>query len=230
MAKYPHKTAIYLTLALLILSSGCNKFSKKIDSGRIKYNITYLTTKEENPIVVLLPQQMITYFDDDKTLTTISGFFGTFNLSLLTRPDLDKKYVLLRILDKKFMYETGMEGKPLGQDEMADLKIILTDSTFSYKNFNCKLAKAYSTQMGSDTFPIIYTNDIKVKDPNASTPFDTIPGVILKTRLKLFNVIMDIDFDELSQPKITSETFAIPEGYTKITLDQMEKFIKSFEK
>lgn len=223
--------AFFLMIMLSFLISCGKENHKKISQGIVTYQITYNVSKKKNPIVVLLPHQMNTYFKDDKSLTTIHGFFNTFKMSLLSRPDLDKKFVILRINDMYFLSESTINGPVLGDTICRNMYIKFLDSTFIYKNLKCKLAKIFCPAIDKDTFNLIYTNQIKIKNPNSLTIFKQIPGVIVKTKIVMLNIPMTIELVKLTDKPIDDKIFDLPKVHYKyLTVKEMEQYIKSFEK
>ncbi len=218
-------------VALTLWMSGCkNFFHQRYNQGKLVYNIEYEIDKYKNPIVLILPKQMTTYFKDDRTVTTMVGAFGSFKMTLITRPDLNKKYILLRILDRKYMYDTTMDGPPIGFDQMQNIHIKISDTTFIYKNLLCKKALVYCPGISKDTFELIYTEQLRIKNPNVNTPFAQIPGIILKTKLNMLGISMKIELDKFTPENVDNSLFEIPPNYKKVTREELEKTIKSFEK
>ncbi len=227
-----HKLLTISLLAFFFFLSGCqNIFSKKlIREGIATFTINYETTKEENPIVILLPHKMYTYFKDDKSASIVEGFFGTFRMVMLNRPDLGQKYTIVRILDKKYIYETNLDGKPFASSQMQNMKIKLLDTSFVYKGFNCKAAAIYCPSIQQDTFLIYYTTDLGIKYANVNTPYYQIPGVLVKFKLKLLDVVMDISLEEVASKKIEPTTLEIPkEGYKYVSYEQLEEILNSLQ-
>ena len=223
---------LILIFSIIALNSSCKKipFNSGPKEGIIIYKIKYNVDKHTNPIVIILPHHMVTKFQNNKTATIIKGFFNTFKLTFLTRPDLNKKYILLTINDLNFFNSEPIDGPYLGAKDIGKVHIKFTDSTFMYKGLKCKLAKVYCKNIDNDTFNLIYTNDINIDKPNVSTMYSEIPGVIVKTKLKLFNIPMEIELEKVNKQKVEPGTFDIPKkNYKYLSIDAMEKMIKSFE-
>ncbi len=223
---------ISLLILLLFFLNGCeNVFTRKhIREGVASFNIFYETKKEENPIVILLPHKMNTYFKDNSTASIVEGYFGAFRMIMLTRPDLDRKYTIVRILDKKYIYETTLNGTPFSATDMSNLKIKYLDTTVTYKGYNCKIAAVQCPSIQKDTFWVYYTTELGIKYANANSPYYEIPGVLLKFKLKMLNVIMDVSFEKIEPRKIDPQILEIPkEGYKYVSLDELVKIINSLQ-
>ena len=219
-------------LLFLFFSYGCRNIlsKKRIQEGIATFNIKYETTKEENPIVILLPGKMNTYFQDNKTATVVEGFFGTFRMVMLTRPDLDRKYTIIRVLDKKYIYETDMDGIPFSSSEMQNLQITFLDTTLTFKGFTCKAAAVRCPSIQPDTFWVYYTTDIGIKHANSNSPYYQIPGVLIKFKLKLLGIVMDISLDKVTSEKIDPSLLEVPkEGYQYVDFQQLEQILKSLQ-
>ncbi len=219
-----------LILTLFLISCSKNRH-KKITQGIVTYQITYNVDKKKNPIVILLPRKMNTYFKDNKSLTTIHGFFNTFKMSLLSRPDLNKKFIILRINDLYFLSETSINGPVLGDTICQNMYIKFVDTTFIYKDLRCKIARIYCPAIDKDTFNLIFTNDIKIKNPNSLTIFKNIPGVIVKTKIVMLNIPMTIELEKVTNKPVDDKIFDLPKVHYKyLSVKEMEQYIKSFEK
>ncbi len=225
-------TLFTLFVSILIINFSCKKlpFKSGPKEGVLIYRINYNVDQNHNPIVIILPHHMVTIFKNDKTSTSIKGFFNTFKLIFLTRPDINKKYILLSINDLNFYNEEPLNGPNLGAKDIGKVNIKFVDSTFMYKGLHCKIAKVYCKSISNDTFNLIYTNDIKIKNPNIATMYSEVPGVIVKTKLKLFNIPMDIELEKIKKQKVDPTAFEIPKkNYKYMSIDALEKMIKSFE-
>ncbi len=226
------KLLIIGVLSFYFFLMGCQNFlsKKHLTEGVATFTITYETTKEENPIVILLPHKMYTYFKDNSSASVVEGFFGTFRMVMLTRPDLERKYTIMRILDKKYIYETDLDGEPFASSQMQQIKIQYLDTSFTYKGYNCKAAAITCPSIQPDTFWVYYTTDLGVKFANVNTPYYKIPGVLLKFKLKLLNVIMDIALEDIVSQKIDPQILEIPkEGYKYVDFDELVQILNSLQ-
>jgi len=222
---------ISLSLSLFFLN-GCKKIlsKKNIQHGIATFAIKYETTKEQNPIVILLPNKMNTYFQNNKTATIVEGFFGTFKMIMLSRPDINRKYTIIRVLDKKYIYETDLKGKPFASGEMQDMKITFLDTNLTYKGFRCKVAAVHCPSIQPDTFWVYYTKDISIRYANVNTPYYKIPGVLLKFKLKLLGIVMDINLDKIKNDKFDSSILEVPkQGYKYVDFMQLQQILKSLQ-
>ncbi len=227
-----YRLATLFVFFFLLFFSGCQRIipPQKIKEGIASFNIKYETSKEENPIVVLLPKKMKTFFKHNNTATVVEGFFSSFKMILLTRCDIDRKYAIVRVLDKKYIYETDLDGKPFGIDQMKPMKITLIDSSFTYKGLKCKIARIYCPAISQKPYDVYYTEDIDIKNANINSPYYKIPGVLVKFKLKLFNVIMDVELNDIQKQAVDNSIFEIPKNnYKYVSLDELEKIINQFQ-
>ncbi len=221
-----------ILLLLLLFLNGCQNLltKKRIQEGTAVFNIKYETTKQENPIVILLPQKMYTYFKDNNTASVVEGFFGAFRMVMLTRPDLGHKYTIVRVLDKKFIYDTTLAGKPFSSSQMTDMTIDYLDTSFTYKGYKCKIAAVKCPSIQQDTFWVYYTTQLGIKYSNVNSPYFQIPGVLLKFKLKMLNVVMDVSLDKIISQKIDPSILEIPKkGYKYVGLKELENILDSLQ-
>jgi len=222
---------IFIFAIITWLSISCNTNERhKYKEGKLVYQITYLVPREKNPLVIIMPKTMVIYFNRNYTYSTMEGFFGTFKFDVLTDFNNDKKYFIMKIFDKFYVYETDIDDLPLGFDSLGTIQITFLDTSFKYKNLTCHLAKVYNPKIYKDTFDVIYTNEIAIDEPNKNTPFENIPGVIIKTHLNFFHIPFVLELKELNTNQVNSQIFTLPENYHKISRQEMEHIIKNFMK
>jgi len=225
--------AIFLLLIFIAISCfSCKEIFNggRISEGSIVYEITYLDDEKDNPLIALLPKTMTTKFKDDNTISTIEGFFGTFRLIYLSKYKEGINYSILRILDKKYMYQFDTAQPPAGYDMSMDkLKITVTDQKIQIAGFNCNIATALCPAISNEPLTIYYTDDINIEKPNSNNPFKQIDGVLMGFQVKLAGVNMKFIASEVIKEEIDDSEFIVPDGYNLVTKIELEDILKSFQ-
>lgn len=226
-----HYRIFLLFILITVILSSCKEIftGGRISEGSIVYEITYLDDEKDNPLIALLPKTMTTKFKDDNTLSEIEGFFGTFKLIYLSRFETGQNYSILRILDKKYMYQFDTAQPPAGYENMDDFKIIKTEETIQIAGYNCKVAKLDCKTLCPEPLDIYYTNEINIESPNSNNPFKEIDGVLMGFQVKLAGINMKFLVKEVVKEEISDDEFNVPEGYTTVSKTELEDVLNSFQ-
>ncbi len=222
-AKYKFIITIF---TVLIFFNACED-NNTISEGELIYSITYPQGDKNQPIIALLPKQMSIYFKDNKTVGYISGFWGTFEIRFLNDYDNGKTYTIVRIVNKKYIYQADTGDLPPGYGEMANIKLVNTEKDTLISNLHCKEAIMYAP-IYQKPEKIYYTYDIAIDNPNANNPFKAIKGVLVKFKVRLLGIDMIFNLKQIKRYPIDDQKFEIPKDYKPINKQDLENFLKSF--
>ena len=227
-------TTSVLISALLLNLTTCNSVSKKgITEGEIVFNIEYLDSERENPLIALLPRKMITVFKNNSSYSLIQGFYGTFKIINIINYDKKESYSILQILDRKYIYISDINSESFGYSAMGKSKIDFNDKVKIIAGYTCNKATAiYQNYLKetNDTVDIYYANSIKIDNPNSNNPFSEIKGVLMEFTLNMTNINMKFTAEKVNPKKISSEIFNIPKGFKPVSKKELEEVINKFNK
>lgn len=202
--------------------------SKNINEGIIEFEVTYLDDERQNPLIALLPTNMTLKFKDNSTVSHIEGFFGTFRLTYISDSKKGINASLLKVLDKKYIYEVDTTQQAFGYEAMRNLKIENTGKTKLVAGYACQEAKFICEEISKEPLMIYYTNEIEISNPNTNNPFRQINGVLLEFQVKLNDINMKFVAKKVKRENIEDKDFEVPAGYLKVTKAEMEKILESF--
>lgn len=231
MNNYWTKNYILLGCLILILTSvQCNRlFSpKNINEGHIVFNITYLDDIKENHLIALLPSSMTLKFKENRTVSHIEGFFGSFRLTYISDFNSGKNYSLFRILDKKYMYVADTVDEPFGYKDMKNIKIIETTETDTIAGYLCHKAIADCKAISDTPIILYYTYEIDIENPNTNNPFRQIKGVLLAFQVKLVDINMRFRAEKVVREEVDESEFLVPEGFNNVSKEELELMIDNF--
>ncbi|MDA3866754.1 MAG: hypothetical protein PF489_08415 [Salinivirgaceae bacterium] len=216
----PSRIVLFFLVIFVVFSSCSQK-----NQGVIEYTITYEQSKEENPLVNLMPTQMNFYFTDDKVLTQIEGWMGIFKSHQLSSLQDSTNILLMKLLDKKFYFTRKLSEDPLAFEKVNILKLDYIEKDTLYKDYKCKqvLAEVMVDSVRRQ-FRFLYTNDIKVNSPNRNNPFSQIPGVLMKFNMNFRGIAMQMEFKDYRDTTFTESTFEIPADYKEVSREEMTDF------
>jgi hypothetical protein len=223
--------SIVISFVFAVIGISCNDIFSggRINEGSIVYEITYLDDEQDNPLIALLPKTMTTKFKDNNTLSTIEGFFGTFKLIYLSNYNDGLNYSILRILDKKYVYQFDTSQVPAGYNDMNNIKIEKTDEKVEIAGFKCNTVKAVCPEISTEPLIIYYTEQIKILSPNSNNPFKEIQGVLMGFQVKIAGINMKFLAKEVIKEEIDDKEFVTPDGYNQVSKNELEEILKSFQ-
>lgn len=211
---------------LLLVISGCNesKSKKNFTEGTIEYSIQFEKNNKSNLSSTLLPNRLTVRFRDNNTATRIEGLSGSVNLTYINNIKTQNCIILVNIWGKKLFFQDSIAkgNLPNFYAGMPNITIEKTNEEVSFQGYNCKKAIAHSSDL---SFEILYTNEIKIANPNANTPFDAIDGVLLKFNIILHKQLMSISASSIKSEEIPLNQFTVPSKYEKVPKKIIEDLI-----
>lgn len=214
----------YLILFLIIpLAFSCKKKSTgDIRQGVIEYKIIYLQEEIGNFSTGVLPQTMEVIYKQDKVKNTIEGALGFFHL--INIADLDKmtNTTFLKFIDKKYVYEGKKSEEPCCFGQFEGMKITITDETKEIMGLECTKAIASFNNSEKQSFPLYFSTEIGVPNPNATSPFKDIPGVLLEFQTKLGNSDIIMIAQRHESIVIDDKEFSHLQNYRTVNRTDME--------
>ena len=213
----------FIPLLVILLAFSCKKKPKgEIAQGIIEYKIVYIQTEIGNFSTGILPQTMEVAFKGSKVKNTIEGALGFFHL--INIADLDKmtNTTFLKFIDKKYVYYGSKNEEPCCFGHFDDLNIDITKETKEILGFECTKAIATFDDSGKESFPVYFCTELGLQDPNATSPFKDIPGVLMEFRTKLGNSDIIMVAQKYENMAINDKEFDHPNNYTEVNRVEME--------
>lgn len=215
-----------LIIVVLLAMTGYSckeRGGKYLDQGEIHYNIDYIGNFGGMPKEVL-PQNLIVSFKKDKILFEMLGF-GKSGILNLANPEKHIFDTYFSFFTKKYYYAAESGEMFPGFDAMNGMIIKKTSKTSVICEFNCKNAEVTFPSDRNKIYNIWYTNEIKVKNPNASTPFNQIDGVLMSFFFLMGPMELDFNAETVYKKEIPDETFERREKYERVSRENIDKFI-----
>ena len=207
------------------LNSCRNKGEKDIDQGEIHYSIEY--SGNVGSMKEVMPKNLVVSFKDNKILFEMSTF-GNSGILNLTNPKDGIFDTYISLMTIKYFY-AGKEGEILpGFEAMKGLEINKTSKSAIICGFNCKSAEVTFPGDENKKYEIWYTNEIKIKEPNASTPFRDIDGVLMNFFFIIGSSEMQFTAETVYKKEIPDKTFDRRDKYVRISREDIDKFIDKF--
>ncbi len=208
----------------------CNQSGGGPREGELVYQISYLQSENDNPLVALLPKTITIRFKDNNTIAYIEGFFGTFQLRFINNAQDKKSYTVLRILDKKYITETNIDSLSAGYSDFPNIQITEhDDDTATIAGLLSYKVDVICKSLSDSAVTFYYTKDIDISNPNSNTPYKSINGILTKFQSRVAGIDMVFKLVEFNRVAIDENEFIAPSDYTHITATELNDILKSFQ-
>lgn len=216
----------YILFIVCILAMTCysckDKGGKYIDQGEIHYNIDYHgnfgVPKEA------LPRNLVVSFKQDKILFEMTGL-GNSGIMNLSNPEKGIYDTYFSFFVKKYYYAAKPGETFPGFEAMKGMSIRKTSKTAVICGYNCKNAEVTFESGNGKVYEIWYTNEIKIKNPNASTPFSEIDGVLLSFFFIMGPSELHFTAETIYNKELPDEIFNRKDEYVRVTRENITDFM-----
>ena len=215
--RFTYTFFIAIVLAMIVYSCR-EKGNKNLDQGEIHYNIDYVgdffVPKE------FLPKSLVLSFKNDKILFEMTGMAnsGIINLSNPEKGIFDTYFSVPPLK----IYYAGKKNEIYpGFEAMDGMKITRTEKTAVICGLNCKNAEVIFPDDQNKIINIWYTDEINVKNPNQSSPFKEIEGVLMSFFFYMGKTELHFNAESVYRKDISNETFERREKYTRVTKEDI---------
>ena len=215
---------LLIIISILTFFVACDSsiFSGKLNEGVIEYNLEYLDDSNEKPIISLLPTEMKIQFKKGYYMQSVEGWMGIFRMAGVNNVEKKKKSALLKIMNKKYLYQVDGNSDGFGFNPMKDKKIEFTEETKEIAGYKCKKA---NVTWSDYSFIVYYTDEISIDEPNWNNPFPEIEGVLLEYQYEMFDIKTKVTATSVKKEEVEDSVFEIPEGYKNVSKKEMEDVI-----
>lgn len=208
----------------MLVASCREKGGKYISEGAIHYSIDYI--KSSGTLSVdLKPKTLVVSFKDNKILFEILAPIGNQGIINVVNPE--KKYydTYINMLGVRYYY-AGSEGEiHPGFSSMDGVEIKKTGKTGVICGYDCENVEVTFAADRNKIYSLWYTNDIKVSNSNANTPFHQIDGVLLSFYYILGGSEMKFTAETVYKKEIPDRLFERRPKFRPVNKKDMDKII-----
>lgn len=194
----------------------------------IQYKIVVLDSN--NAMAKFAPDKMTVKFKNNVCYAQVVAGMGLFETDFIN-DEPDKKIIqMVRLLNRKVAYiaDTNAINKELLKD--VKFEITPTNEVKKIAGYDCKKAMVkLKGDNGGEPFAVYYTDQIQIENPNWSTPFKDINGVLMGYRIKRYGLYLEFTADKVEPVQNDDEIFKLPSEYRIITKEQIDQLIKGFQ-
>ena len=203
---------------------GCDNFTtSKISEGTIEYAVSYPPGKKDNFMTSMLPAIIKYNFKNNEASVDLEISMGIVSTSLIA--NLNKKQVTqtLSVMGKKFAVILDTNGVKKMLEKEPKINITFINESKKIAGYNCMKAHVDFEVDSLQDFDIFYTKDINIQDPNWSSPFKDIKGVLMEFRIQKYGVDMILTAKNVIKREIEDGHFELSPDYKMISIEEMDK-------
>lgn len=208
----------------MVCSSCKEKGGKFIDQGEIHFTIDYKGNVGPLPIEIM-PKNLIVSFKENKILFEITSPIGNSGIFNLANPETGIYDTYFSMFAMNYFYAAEPGEQYPGFEGMKGIEIKETLKTSVICGYNCKNAEVTFPADRNKIYNIWYTREINVKNPNASTPFSQIDGMLMSFFFFIGQTELHFNAETVYKKEIPDITFERREKYKKVSREQINKLI-----
>lgn len=217
------------SLLVVVLSAfygcSCEDMGRRpINQGEIHYNVNYTGQVTLMPRE-LMPKNLVVAFKNDKIIYELISPIGNSGITNLCNPSKEIYDTYLSLFTIRYFYPSKPGEIYPGFEAMKGMEIQETSKTNTICGFKCKNAEVTFPTDRSKIYSVWYTDDIHVDNPNASTPFREIDGVLLSFFFFIGNSEFHFEAENVYHKDIPDKTFERKEKFLKVSKKDINKFI-----
>ncbi len=215
---------LFIAVILAMTGNSCSKRGGKyIDQGEIDYNLSY--AGNVNVPLEFLPKNLTVTFKKDKILFELISSYGNSGITNLVNPETGIYDTYYSFLKRKYYYQAQADEIFPGFNSMDGMILKKTDKTAVICGYNCKNAEITLPSDYEKVFNIWYTDEINIKNFNASNPFHQIDGVLMSFFFFMGNTELYFDAETVYKKDIPDEAFERRGSYKRVSKEDINKFI-----
>jgi hypothetical protein len=217
--------ALLFTVILIFVAYSCKKAGgRRINQGEIHYDVQYeghvtLMPKE------LMPKNLVVSFKDDNIIYELISPFGNSGITNLSNPSKEIYDTYLSMFTIRYFYASKPGELYPGFDAMRGMEVKKTARSAVICGFNCKNAEVTFPFDRSKIYNVWYTAEIPVRNPNASTPFNQIDGVLMSFFFFIGRSEFHFEAQNVYRKEIPDKTFERKEKFKRVSKNDINKFI-----
>lgn len=198
---------------------------KKQFQGKVTYTISYEGKKMNEVPASMMPTIMMMYLGDGFVKNVL--FTGMGKQSVIFDLEKKSKVSLIDMMGQQFAIESSYEEIQKEFEREPEVEIEITDETKEIAGYNCKkiiIRVINSKGETSDENYAWFTEDLDV-NPNLNFSqkfFEGVNGLLMEYQMDMSGgMMMKFTATEVEKKKISPKDFKIPEGYKKVTREEL---------
>lgn len=173
-----------------------------------------------------LPDEMTMQFADNQFVNELSAAMGFFRTGFINNSNNTTLTQMVRMGNDRMYANLSQENVQEVLDDYPVYTIIELDETKMIAGLKCQKALIIYDDVDTREFYIYYTRDIQFENPNWSTPFASIDGVLMEYEIKQLNLTMRLSASSVAEAEHAEDVFQVPEEYENVTFHELQQEIE----
>ena len=217
----------FLFCSVIVLFPGCSGGSSN-GEGTIEYEAEILN--KDHPMAFVAPSKMTFQFKNSVCRGELSAAMGMFTTVIVSDPEKRNVTQLVRLVHTKIAHVfPEQDMKKQNEKIYPPFKIEKTEEIKEIAGYKCKKAKIIFDGGKHENFDVYYTNDVKIKDPNWSSPFHDIEGVLMEYQMLKYGMELRFTAKSIDEKPVKGSSFDVPKDYKMVPEKEIDALFKSFE-
>ena len=216
----------FLTTAFFTIPSCKGILSK--DSGTIAYEITYPDSMKGDMMTSMLPSKMQLKFIPGFVLNEFKAGMGIITATIIANEEDKTLISLFKVIDKKYALVYTPQETKAEMLKMPKFTIAFENETKMVAGYKCKKAVLTQTDKPQNVFPVYYTSDIQLKNPNWNLPYSDVPGVLMEYPIQHKDIFMILKAKKVTLEAPDDSQFSVSKEYKVVKKDELPEIIQSF--
>ncbi|RMG83289.1 MAG: DUF4412 domain-containing protein, partial [Bacteroidetes bacterium] len=216
-------------LAFLFLATTLTGFAqKKMSSGFVQYEISDIKS-DMAELNMLKGTQMNLFFTDAKQKVDVAIMGGMMRFqTIIDNQSADNNAVLMDMMGKKIQV-AGLNGEGANQNPMMNLGAAGEKLNYTVHKKDKKKIAGYKCRKAVASLPqgmalkVYYTKKIQPKNSYMQQAMGGLDGFPLEFTIDTGSGVAVTFTAKEVAPKVDASTFAIPAGYEKMSLEQLQE-------
>lgn len=216
----------YLLLIYSLVSCDSSHNTTNSSGGKIVYKVNYPTLSSDNILFEMMPKSMNYSFSEKGSKSEISAGMGLFRSAYIHNTDANTFTQTVKVLNKKYQSSYTKDTFLAMNPKFQNIVFIESEKDTVILGYNCNITN-FSFNNDTTQHTVYYTSEIGGKNPNITTPFEQIPGIMLKYTVENFGVMMDFTAEKIVISDIEESIFEISNEYALVTPEELKVQIES---
>ncbi len=191
----------------------------QIKEGRIIYDISYPESKGDTALMMMLPRESTVYFNADNLRMDMLMGQGLSNRLFIDNKSGDMHFLAETPGSKTDFVITSKDKKSKVKEENT---VEYTDVTKDIAGLKCK--KAIVKTASGQIYNVWLTNEILVNNAAWNEDLSGVKGFMMEFAMSQGSINMIMSARSVYSEKVAESLFIVPEGYQKITSEDLKKF------
>lgn len=217
ISKAPGPFLVIMLLFSVLSPYGCKRSAYDgMGEGKIVYEVELEGGEQMNPMMkAMVPGEAVCFFTKNATSMVLNGPMGIMEMRFISDASAYTYTAVVSAMGKKAAMVFDKEKINASYGQRPRLQMDFTNETRQIAGVECR--KVIVTDSTNHTYPVYFTDELNIKEPNWSTPFREIDGMLMEFSMNLGGMKLKMKAREISGGKPTPDLFQIPEGYEIIS-------------